>query len=319
LAAVAASAAVSRKGDRSVIVAAGAVVLRAGTDGVGVEVLVIHRPRYDDWSFPKGKLHGGETPLLAACREVVEETGVRIRVGAPLSDVHYEYEGLPKVVHYWQAEQRDQAADLVSTSEAFVPNDEVDEIAWLPLDEARARLTQDYDRGLLDDVGWPATTPMVLLRHAKAVKRAKWDGTDDDRPLDEAGLRQAEDLVAALDAYGIARVHTSDWTRCVQTVLPYARVHALPIVPEPGLTEEGFEEDPDAGVSRLRGLLAEADESHAATVLCSHRPVLPALITALFAGSEVSAPKDPLPPGGMLVAHLRDHRPVAVEVHRPFD
>jgi 8-oxo-dGTP pyrophosphatase MutT (NUDIX family)/phosphohistidine phosphatase SixA len=308
---------VSRKDDRSVIVAAGAIVVRAGADGL--EVLVIHRPRYDDWSFPKGKLHTGETPLLAACREVAEETGVRIRVGAPLSDVHYEFEGSPKVVHYWQAEVLGGLADAAPVPEAFVPNDEVDEIAWLPLDQARARLTQAYDRALLDEVVWPATTSMVLLRHAKAVKRSKWDGTDEDRPLDGTGLRQAENLVAILDAYGVARVHTSDWTRCVQTVLPYAREHALPVVPEPGLSEEGFEEDPEAGVSRLRGLVAEADESHVATVLCSHRPVLPVLITALFAGSDLAVPKDPLPPGGMLVAHLRDDRPVSVEVHLLVD
>jgi 8-oxo-dGTP pyrophosphatase MutT (NUDIX family)/phosphohistidine phosphatase SixA len=308
---------VSRKGDRSVIVAAGAIVVRSGS--AGLDVLVIHRPRYDDWSFPKGKLHGGETPLQAAVREVAEETGLRVRMGVPLSDVHYEYDGSPKVVHYWQAEAFAGVDEVGAVVQPFTPNDEVDEIAWLPVDQARERLTQDYDRALLDEIGWPATTPMVVLRHAKAVKRAKWDGTDGDRPLDEAGLRQSEELVTTLEAYGVTRVHTSDWTRCVQTVLPYARAHALPIVPEPGLTEEGFEEDPDAGISRLRGLVAEADESHAGTVLCSHRPVLPALITALFTGSEVDAPKAPLPPGGLLVAHLRDHRPVAVEVRLPPD
>ena len=193
----------------------------------------------------------------------------------------------------------------------------MDDIAWLPLDVAARRLTQEYDRELLDEVAWPPTTALVLLRHAKAVKRSKWEGVDDDRPLDEIGRRQTEAIADLLGAYGVTRVHSSDWTRCVQTVEPYARRHDLPVVLEPGLTEEGFEEDPDAGVGRLQGLLAETDERHQPSVLCSHRPVLPVLIAAMLRDTKLRVPKVPLSPGGMFVAHLRDDRPVALERHKP--
>jgi len=182
---------------------------------------------------------------------------------------------------------------------------------------AARRLTQDYDRELLDEVSWPPTTPLVLLRHAKAVKRGKWDGSDEDRPLDDSGRAESQSIADLLDAYGVTRVHSSDWARCVQTVQPYAQRRALPVVPEPGLTEEGFDEDPDAGLGRLRGLLAETDEGHEPSVLCSHRPVLPALVDAMLQGTGLAGPKDALSPGGMVVAHLRDDRPVALEVHAP--
>ena len=304
----------SPKKSAETIVAAGAVVVRAGYDGP--EVLLVHRPRYDDWSFPKGKLDVGERPVLAACREVLEETATRIRLRNPLPDCSYEVDGVPKVVHYWQAE----VAPVESTdADRFQPNAEVDAIAWLTVDAARDRLTQQHDRDLLDTLSWPPTTPLLLLRHAKAVKRSKWDGSDDDRPLDDVGRAESEAIADLLDVYGVARVHSSDWTRCVQTVQPYADRHGLPVVPEPGLTEEGFDEDPTAGISRLRGLVAETDEGHEATVLCSHRPVLPALIEAMLAGTGLNAPSHPLAPGAMLVAHLRDDRPVAVEVYRPTD
>jgi 8-oxo-(d)GTP phosphatase len=303
---------VNPKPDRPVIIAAGAVVLRAAGDGA--ETLLVHRPRYNDWSFPKGKLNAGERAPLAACREVAEETGCTVRLGQPLSDRTYEVDGSPKVVHYWQAEVLDQGSGV---ADGFQPNAEVDEIAWLPLDAAARRLTQDYDRELLAEVTWPPTTALVLLRHAKAVKRSKWEGVDDDRPLDDIGRQETEAIADLLGAYGVTRVHSSDWTRCLQTVEPYARRHDLPVVPEPGLTEEGFEEDPDAGVGRLQGLLAETDERHEPSVLCSHRPVLPVLIEAMLGGTRLRVPKRPLTPGSMLVAHLRHDRPVALELHKP--
>ncbi len=302
----------SPKRDRPVIVAAGAVVLRAA-DG-GPQTLLVHRPRYDDWSFPKGKLDAGERAALAAGRETAEETGYAIRLGQPLSDREYEFDGSPKVVHYWQAEVADSGP---AATHGFEPNAEVDEIAWLPLDVAAARLTQKYDRELLDEVSWPPTTALVLLRHAKAVKRSKWEGVEDDRPLDETGRVQTEAIADLLGAYGVTRVHSSDWTRCLQTVEPYARRHDLPVVPEPGLTEEGFEEDPKGGVARLQGLLAESDEGHEPSVLCSHRPVLPVLVEAMLRDTKLSAPKEALSPGDMLVVHLRADQPVALELHKP--
>ena len=121
--------------------AAGGVVVRDGE--AGTEVCVVHRPRYDDWSFPKGKLDPGETFEEAALREVREETGLTCRLGPELAFAHYEdNKGRPKLVRYWLM--------AVIEDPGFEPNDEVDELRWLPMAEAAELLTYDRDRGLLD-------------------------------------------------------------------------------------------------------------------------------------------------------------------------
>jgi 8-oxo-dGTP diphosphatase len=131
------------------VLAAGCVLWRRAAargggpgGGPGIEIAVIHRPKYDDWSHPKGKLHPGETPREAALREVKEETGMTCALGAPLRTAHYEARGRPKSVHYWAAE---------ATGGHFLPNGEVDRILWLPPPEARARLSHATDRPLLDE------------------------------------------------------------------------------------------------------------------------------------------------------------------------
>ena len=126
---------------RPLVRAAGGVVVRPAGDAV--LVLVVHRPRYDDWSFPKGKLDPGETFEDAAVREVLEESGVRVALGADLGWAEYvDHRGRPKRVRYWV--MTEVGAD------AFVPNDEVDEVAWVSIDDARERLTYEFDRSLLD-------------------------------------------------------------------------------------------------------------------------------------------------------------------------
>ena len=112
--------------------AAGGVVTRDG------RVLLVHRPRYDDWTLPKGKLDPGESFEDAAIREVEEETGLRCRLLEELPPTHYEVSGRPKIVRYWQMEPEGEAE--------FVPNDETDELRWLPPDDALSLLTYDRDR-----------------------------------------------------------------------------------------------------------------------------------------------------------------------------
>ena len=111
----------------------------------GVEVTVIHRPRYDDWSLPKGKLAPGESEVDAAVREVLEETGFRVRIGRPLGESRYlkVTDGVEqlKVVHWWA---------MQAVSGAFVPNVEVDQLSWLSLDAASARLGRDSERVVLE-------------------------------------------------------------------------------------------------------------------------------------------------------------------------
>jgi len=121
--------------------AAGGVIVRDGK--AGTEVCLVHRPRYGDWSFPKGKLDPGETFEDAALREVEEETGLRCTLESELPSIEYrDRKDRPKIVRYWQME--------VDEDPGFEPNDEVDELRWLPMAEAGELLTYERDRGLLD-------------------------------------------------------------------------------------------------------------------------------------------------------------------------
>ncbi|MGY0060566.1 NUDIX hydrolase [Streptomyces sp. LZ34] len=131
--------------EKSVIRAAGCVLWRRSPRDGRPEIALVHRPRYDDWSHPKGKLKRGEEPLRGAVREVLEETGVACVPGAALPTVRYLAKGRPKEVRYWAAEPAEGDA-----GEGFVPNDEVDRLVWLPPDEARAWLTHDHDRALVE-------------------------------------------------------------------------------------------------------------------------------------------------------------------------
>jgi 8-oxo-dGTP pyrophosphatase MutT (NUDIX family) len=128
-----------------VIEAAGGAIWRRTSTG-GVEILLVHRPRYDDWTLPKGKLEAGETAAAAALREVLEETGLRCAAGVELPSVRYvDHNGRAKQVRYWAMQVVDGA---------FEPNDEVDEVRWLGIDEAVDELTYRHDRAVLDADLW---------------------------------------------------------------------------------------------------------------------------------------------------------------------
>ncbi len=123
--------------------AAGCVLWRRSPVDGEPEICLVHRPKYDDWSHPKGKLKRGEDQLAGARREVAEETGYDAVPGAELSTVRYMANGRAKEVRYWAAE---------ATGGTFAPNDEVDRILWLPPAAARNRLTQPRDRTLVDEL-----------------------------------------------------------------------------------------------------------------------------------------------------------------------
>ncbi|MFF8938860.1 NUDIX hydrolase [Streptomyces paradoxus] len=123
--------------------AAGCVLWRRSPATGEPELCLIHRPKYDDWSWPKGKLKRGEEALAGALREVTEETGCRAVPGPELSTLRYRANGRPKEVRYWAAE---------AVACAFSPTDEVDRVLWLAPAAARDRLTQAHDRPLVDEL-----------------------------------------------------------------------------------------------------------------------------------------------------------------------
>lgn len=278
------------------VIAAGGVVWREPAGPPRREVLLVHRPRYDDWSLPKGKLDPGEHVLAGAAREIEEETGLRVRLGPPVGLQRYQVRKngsmVPKVVHYWSATP---VASVADGNDGFHPNDEVDEVAWLHVKQARRRLSYPRDVAMLDrlDEVVPAAATLVLLRHTAATKRKDWDGDDSDRPLSPEGAQSAARLVAVLRALGVDRIRSSDAERCLASVAPYAKAAGLPVEEHPEISEHGYEADPTA----LLGLASAAWATGHVTVVCSHRPVLPALAREL--GLRVGK----FSPGAFLVAH----------------
>jgi 8-oxo-dGTP diphosphatase len=274
------------------VVAAGAVVLRKDF------VLLVHRPRYDDWSFPKGKLDRGELAPVAAVREVGEETGVAIRLGSPLGSQRYPNGDRMKTVHYWHGRVvGDPSVD------DYLVNDEIDEVAWVPLRKARTRLSYGFDRSTLEEAlstEW-RTLALVVVRHTEARKRKFWRKDDRLRPLLAEGRRSATRLAPLLAAYAPSRLVSSSSVRCVQTLAPYAeacgwRLQELDALSEEDATAEGVVEIVDE--------LLHAKES---SVLCTHRPVLPTVLDTL------GVVTDKLAPGELVVAHHRRGKVTAFE------
>lgn len=280
--------------------AAGAVVLRETPSGY--EMLAIHRPRYDDWSLPKGKGKVDELSPHTAIREVLEETGCRVRLGLRLPSVTYQVSKGPKKVHYWRAE--------VTEEHPLEPNHEVDKVRWMPIDKAMRRLTYADERRVLSAALLkPPTLPLVLVRHGKAMLRKDWSGADQDRRLTARGRHQAIVLSQLLSAYGIEQLVSSPSTRCVQTLTPYSKLSGIPIETESVLTEEEGTLRP----SEVRRFTSDLLQSITVpTAICGHRPVLP----SMFEGLEL--PPRPMVVGEAIVVH-RDAkgRQVAVEVHKP--
>lgn len=271
----------------AIIPAAGTVPWRI-RDG-SLEVALVHRARYRDWSWPKGKLDPGEEWPVAAVRETAEETGLAVTLGRPLPPAKYtvlERNGEPgeKEVRYWVGDVTGVAGPL---------HEDVDVMTWLPTAEAFDRLDYARDRDQLLAVVRAQqgrvlqTWPIVIVRHAKAVGRGQYHGKDDRRrPLNTVGRYQANALRAVFAAYGIDRVITSPSARCTETVRPYAAQRGLAMKLKTGLGEEGFADDP----TKAPRIMAKVLRRGRPTVVCSHGPVIPTLLEALVNSIDGGGP-----------------------------
>lgn len=301
------------------VFAAGAVCWREV--GKDLMVAIIHRGRYKDWSFPKGKVDPGETLAEAAVREIKEETGLKVKLGVPLSTVSYPIDkGKTKVVHYWAAKVSDKAV----ANSKFKPDEEVSEVVWVKADQAFAKLSYKHDRELLQEVldlrknGMLKTKPLIIIRHAHATPRTHYVGEDGKRPLLPEGKKQAKELVRLLSAYGPKRVFTSPWRRCKDTIAPYAQAHRYKIIDRGELSEMGNAKGPARTAKVAKNLFTDARSS----VLCTHRPTLPTITQVLASYAEPKLAKlileaKALKPGDFIVLHLttagKKPRLVAVE------
>jgi 8-oxo-dGTP diphosphatase len=270
------------------------VVLRQG------QVLLVHRPLYDDWSFPKGKLDRGERSPAAAVREVEEESGVRVRLGVPLSSQSYPNGPRTKVVEYW-------VGRVVSGHDVsgYLVNSEIDEVEWVDVDKADRRLTYSRDQHTLAEAlaTGKKTHALVVLRHGQARSRKAWRKDDRKRPLLVAGTAQARAAAPVLDAFGVSRIVTSSSTRCLQTVAPYAERSGWPVASTDRLSEE------DATAKSVLKVVDDLLHSGEDAVLCTHRPVLPAVYDA------IGIPREHHSTGELVVVHHRRGRVRAVERH----
>jgi 8-oxo-dGTP pyrophosphatase MutT (NUDIX family) len=306
------------------VFAAGALCWRE-VDGQ-LLIAIIHRKRYGDWSWPKGKVDPGESLPQAAVREIREETGLKVKLGVHLGTQNYMLQnGAAKEVHYWAAKVSDKAL----AESTFKPDEEVERIEWKTPKEIDDLLSYEQDKEFLVKLvdlhskGLLQTKPFILLRHAKATPRGQWPKDEAHRPLLPLGEEQAKAIVPILAAYGIKKVVTSPWARCANTVMPYVRKKGLKLIERGQLTEFGNANGPQRTAKTVEKLLATGS----AAVLCSHRPALPTILDTI---SKNATPAQEilihearaLEPGQMLVVHLTKgegskRRIVGLEIQTP--
>ncbi|WP_394939612.1 NUDIX domain-containing protein [Psychromicrobium sp. YIM B11713] len=299
------------------VLAAGALCWRVRKKQLWV--LLIHRPRYDDWSWPKGKQDPGETIPETAVREVREEIGVTVSLGIPLPTLDYRISSGLKRVYYWAAELEEQ--------KPRPDGKEVDEVLWCTAEQARELLSNPSDVEPLDALIEAhrrkelRTWALLVLRHAKAKPRSSWTRAEGDRPLAATGQRQAAAVKRLLMAWRPDRVVSSPWARCLATVSPYVKATKAKVKLSESLTEASHERKPRRSQSTVEGLF----DKGRSVVLCTHRPILPSafkqLASHMSSRLRTTLPtEDPyLAAGEILVCQVSGERVVSVEQFRPFE
>ncbi|MDB5280902.1 MAG: hypothetical protein JWR61_5857, partial [Ferruginibacter sp.] len=260
------------------VLAAGAVVWRVV--GGKVRILLVRRTQHKDVSLPKGKVDPGETLPETAVREISEETGLVVGLGAPIGTVEYPLpSGRQKIVYYWSAEVRKKAI----AASTFRPNAEIASLEWVSLNKAAKLLSYPHDVEIVDAFaqryaeGRARTFAVIVLRHGKAVPPESWDGQDATRPLLERGTAQAASVALGLAAYRPRKIISSTAARCLATVAPLARLTALDVTPSDAISQDFWE----AGTSDAATVIAKRVRKGTTVVLCSHGPVIPDLIEEL--------------------------------------
>ena len=290
------------------IFAAGSILWRE-IKPLEIEVALVHRPQYDDWTFPKGKYELGESAQLAAYRETKEETSADSIFGPYLGKVKYGKGTEVKRVDYWSAK-------CEKSPPLFLANNEVDRIEWLSIKEARHFLTYEHDRDLLAKFKHSPrhTNVLVFLRHAKAIKRNEWDGEDMDRPLSNVGQEQAKFLKRQFAMYKIEDIHTSDAYRCASTVNEMQAELQVPLHFASQLSEYAFEKDKNEAFAYVKRLM-ELGGNH---LICSHNPVIPDLVERLGIPKHSKVNLNNLVPGAAFIVHHKNGKVVAIDSFEMF-
>lgn len=318
---------------RPPVLAAGALVWRLKNDKL--QVLVVHRPRYDDWSFPKGKAEPGESMVLTAIREVAEETGRQIVLGRYLGKARRRLvSGRKKRTLYWAAQVLPEAGPGEGLRAAVKPASkrEIDKVRWWKVKKAARKLTHADDKRLLArlvdwyESGQLQVHSLVLVRHAKAVSRATWGygiNSEITRPLVMGrGQAQARDVAALLSAYGVRELVSSPWRRCVDTLAPYAHGCGLDLRSDEAFTEVSALMAPELMQASFRDLLErgsalDGPPEPEAVGLQGREPAGPqgrelGLALAGQAGPGAAGPPEPGAAGQSEPSY-----PLALCVHRP--
>ncbi len=284
------------------ILAAGAVIWRKDVDD-RVQVALIRRTQYQDWSFPKGKVERNESLIACAFREVLEETGFSVRFGAAVGEVTYQVDEKFKSVTYWSAEFLNQIA-------APDPK-EVDEVQWLYIEEAEKILSRDLDKAILHrfcDLDLDAK-PLILLRHAKAIEQGQWGGDDLDRPLSAVGERQARQIIENFAPYFVEEIHSSSAVRCYESVTPMARSLNIDFFFTDSISDYVYQKNPDRSINYITRLL----KNDYATLVCSHNPILPKTLSSLIEKFGINLEETTLSPADAWVIHHIDKEVLSIE------